>query len=95
MYHAHDIGLHEQNYNIINIRSINENSFSYFNCSLSFELWEDIFAEEVVNIIFNSFLYAFLRNLHSNFLLKRKTKTKKIITKDTGFVTPYIKHFVP
>jgi len=80
---------------IINIISIIENSLKYFNCSLSFELWEDIFAEKEVNVIFNSFLHTFLRNFHSNFPLIRKTKNKKIITKDTGWVTPYIKHFVP
>jgi hypothetical protein len=94
VYHVHDIGLYEQIYNIINIRSIIGNSFNYFNYSLSFELWEDIFAEKVVNI-FNSFLNTFLRNFHSNFPLIRKRKNKKIIKKDTGLVTPCIKHFAP
>jgi hypothetical protein len=94
VYHAHDTGLYEKIY-IINSPSINANSFNYFNYSLSFELWEDIFAEKVVNIIFNSFLITFLRNFHSNFPLIRKTKNKKSITKDTGWVTPSIKHFVP
>jgi hypothetical protein len=93
VYHVHDIGLYEQIYNI-NIRSINGNSFSYFNYSLSFELWEDIFAEKVVNI-FNSFLNIFLRNFLSNLPLIRKRKNKNIIKKDTGWVTPCIKHFVP
>jgi len=92
VYHAYDIGLYEQIYNIINIRSINENSFNYFHYSLNFELCEDIFVQKEVNILFNSFLNAFLRKFHSNFPLIRKTGNKKIITKDTGWVTPYIKH---
>jgi hypothetical protein len=79
-------------YNIINIRRINENLLNYFKYSLSFELWEGIFAEKEVNIIFNSFLNTFLRNFNSNFPLIRKTKNNKIIAKDTGWVTPYIKH---
>jgi len=47
--------IHKQMYSIINIRRINENSLNYFKYSLSFELWEDIFAEKEVNITFNSF----------------------------------------
>jgi hypothetical protein len=33
-----------------------------------------------------------LRNFHSNFPLIKKTKTNKIIAKDTGWVTPCIEH---
>jgi len=33
-----------------------------------------------------------LRNFHSNFPLIKKTKNNTIIAKDTGLVTPYIKH---
>jgi len=45
--------IHKHMYSIINIRRINENSLNYFKYSLSFELWEDIFREKEVNIIFN------------------------------------------
>jgi len=63
-----DIGLCEQIYNIINIRSIKENLLNDVKQGLGFELWEDIFAEKEVNIIFNSSVNTFLRNFHSNFL---------------------------
>ena len=65
---------------------------NYFKYSLSFELWEDIFAETEVNIIFNSLLNTFLKKFHSHFPLIRKTKNNKIIANDTGWVTTYIKH---
>ena len=51
----HDTGLYDQIYNIKNFRRINKNSLNDFICILNFELWEDIFAEKEVNIIFNSF----------------------------------------
>jgi hypothetical protein len=88
----HDIGLCEQICNILNIRSINENSLNDFKQGLSFELWEDIFAEKELNIIFNSFLNTFLSNFYSNFPLIRETKNNMIIAKDTRWVTPCIKH---
>ena len=64
----YDVGLYDQIYNTINIRRINENSLNEFKYILNFELWEDIFAEKEVNIIFNSSVNTFLRNFHSNFL---------------------------
>jgi hypothetical protein len=86
----HDIGLYEQTYNII--RRINENSLNDFKYNLSFELWEDIFAETEVNIILNYFLNTFLRTFNSNFPLIRKIKNKKANARDTGWITPYLKH---
>jgi hypothetical protein len=53
--------IHKQMYNIINIRRINENSLNDFKYSLSFEVWEDIFAEKEVNIRLNSLLTMILR----------------------------------
>jgi len=44
-------------------------------------------------IIFNNILNIFLRNIHSNFLLIKRTKNNKIIiTCDTGWVIPYFKN---
>jgi hypothetical protein len=51
--------IHKQMYNTINIRRINEDSFNDFKYSLIFEVWEDIFAEREVNVIFNSFLSTY------------------------------------
>ena len=64
------------------------NSLNDFKYSLKFQLWEDIFAEKEVNIIFNYFFNTFLRNFHSNFPLIKKTKNNKIIAKGTRWVTP-------
>ena len=43
-------------------------------------------------IIFSNILNTFLRNIHSNFPLIKKTENNKIITNDTGWVTPYFKN---
>jgi hypothetical protein len=42
-----------------------------FDIKLSYELWEDIFAEKNVNTAFNNFLNTYLRIFYSSFPLKK------------------------
>ena len=42
-------------------RRIDKSSITDFNTKLSYEVWEDIFAENDVNTIFNGFLNTYLR----------------------------------
>jgi hypothetical protein len=42
-------------------RKIDKCSLNDFNYRLSFEMWNDVFEENDVNIMFNSFLNIFLR----------------------------------
>jgi hypothetical protein len=52
-------------------RRINKSSITDFNTKLSYEVWEDIFAENDVNTIFNNFLNTYLRIFYSSFPLKK------------------------
>jgi len=52
-------------------RKIDKFSIVDFNTKLSYESWEDIFAENNVNTIFNNFLNTYLRRVYSSFPLKR------------------------
>jgi hypothetical protein len=52
-------------------RRIDRFSIIDFNTKLSYESWEDIFAENVVNTIFNNFLNMYLRIFYSSFPLKK------------------------
>jgi hypothetical protein len=52
-------------------RRIDKSSITDFNTKLSYEVWEDIFAENDVNTIFNNFLNTYLRIFYSSFPLKK------------------------
>ena len=52
-------------------RRIDKSSIIDFNTKLSYESWEDIFAENDVNTIFNTFLNTYLRIFYSSFPLKK------------------------
>jgi hypothetical protein len=58
-----------------------------FNTKLSYEVWEDIFADNDVNTIVNGFLNTYLRILYSSFPL-RKVHHKSCIK---AWLTPGIK----
>jgi len=46
-------------------RRIDKSSIIDFNTKLSYEVWEDIFAENDVNTIFNGFFNMYLRIFYS------------------------------
>jgi hypothetical protein len=52
-------------------RKIDKLSIMHFNIKLSYESWEDIFAEKNVNTAFNNFLNTYLRIFYSSFPLKK------------------------
>jgi hypothetical protein len=52
-------------------RKIDKFSINDFNSKLSYELWEDIFAEKNVDTTFNNFLNMYLRIFYSSFPLKK------------------------
>jgi hypothetical protein len=54
------------NYFYIN-HKIDKCSINDFNIKLSYELWEEVFKENDVNIIFNQFLHKYLKILCSSF----------------------------
>jgi urate oxidase len=56
-------------------------------CKLSYEVWEDIFAENDVNTIFNGFLNLYLRIFYSSFPI-RKVYYKSC---NKAWLTPVIK----
>jgi hypothetical protein len=58
------------NYFYVN-RKIDKYSINYFNIKLSYKSWKDIFSENNVNIIFNSFLDKYLKILYSSFCTKK------------------------
>ena len=64
------------------IRIINNNSIAKFQPQLSWEIWEDVFQKNYVNIKFNNFLTTYLRNYHSS--LKKDKKKNFNITKNNG-----------
>jgi hypothetical protein len=53
------------------IRDFNEHSINYFLIQLSMENWEDVFAGNNINIIFNKFLDTYLKIFNACF--KKKT----------------------
>jgi hypothetical protein len=62
---------------------INELTIMDFNIKLSYELWEDVFAEKNVDIAFNNFLNIYLRIFYSSFPLKKvyfKSENKAWLT---------------
>jgi hypothetical protein len=52
------------------IKKIDKFSIIDFNTKLSYETWEDIFAENNVNTIFNKLLNTYLRIFYFSFPLK-------------------------
>jgi len=84
-----------------NISELNRNTYFYFNLKtdkfsiidfntkLSYESWENIFAENNVNTIFNNFLNTYLRIFYSSFPLKKVHYTRKSCNK--AWLTPGIK----
>jgi hypothetical protein len=63
----------EQNCNTYFYFNLKTDKFSIidFNTKLSYESWENIFAENNVNTIFNNFLNTYLRIFYSSFPLKK------------------------
>ena len=52
-------------------RLINDSIISEFQLNLSYESWEEIFTEETLDSIFNSFLNTYLRIFYHSFPLKK------------------------
>jgi hypothetical protein len=63
----HDITIFSHTKRSRIIRKIDESSLLNFNLSLSTEQWEEIFDENEVNIMFNTFLNIFLRYFCNSF----------------------------
>jgi hypothetical protein len=61
-----------QRKNSITVRDINDQNIREFQLQLSYENWEDIFAEEDANVSFNKFLNTYLRIFQSCFTKKHK-----------------------
>jgi hypothetical protein len=63
----------EQNYNAYFYINWKMDKFSIidFNTKLSYESWEEIFAENNINTIFNDFLNMYLRIFYSSFAFKK------------------------
>jgi len=59
-------------------RLINEFTISEFKLNLSYESWDEIFTENNVDLIFNSFLNTYLRTFHHSFPLKKHITIKII-----------------
>jgi hypothetical protein len=59
------------------IRNINDHTINDFLTKLSYETWDTIFSTDDVNIMFNSFLDAYLKMFYSSFPLKRVHINKK------------------
>ena len=68
-------------------RKIDTFSIVNFNTKLSYESWEEIFAENDVNTIFNNFLNMF-KDFYSSFLSKKKIHYKSC---NKAWLTPGIK----
>ena len=56
-------------------RVINESSLLDFQINLSYELWDDIFVDSDVDIMFNNFLNTYLRILNSCFRITKSQST--------------------
>jgi hypothetical protein len=52
-------------------REINDATIADFNNKLSYESWEDVFAEKDINTAFNIFLNIYLTIFHSSFPVKK------------------------
>jgi hypothetical protein len=65
------------------IRNINDHTINDFLTKLSCETWDTVFSTDDVNIMFNSFLYIYLKMFYSSFELKRVSINKNI---KTGFL---------
>jgi hypothetical protein len=66
-------------------RKFDKHSLLNFNYSLSFELWKEVFDENKVNIVFNTFLNIFIRYFYNSFpksFTRPHTNTKTWITSD-------------
>jgi hypothetical protein len=63
--------------NICTIRIINDDTISKFKLELSCEIWEEVFADNDVDTIFNNFLTTYLRAFYQCFPLKKFNKTNK------------------
>jgi hypothetical protein len=69
-------------------RKTDKCSLNDFNYRLSFEMWNDVFEENDVNIMFNSFLNIFLRLFNTSFL---KSIIKPHITKKNLLISSSVK----
>jgi hypothetical protein len=62
-------------------RKFDKGSLADFNYKLSSEIWNDVFEENDVNVMFNSFLNIFLRHFYASFpkaYIKSFTPIKKL-----------------
>jgi hypothetical protein len=69
-------------------RKIDKCSLTDFNYRLSFEMWKEVFDENDINIMFNSFLNIFLRLFNTSF---PKSTAKPHITKKKLWISSNIK----
>ena len=67
----HDIEIQNLKAHHYTKRLINEFTISEFKLNLSYESWDEIFTEENVDSVFNSFLNTYLRIFHHSFPLKK------------------------
>jgi exonuclease III len=79
------------NDNIIYTRNINEHSIREFKYLLSWELWEEVFNTNDVNIMFNSFLNTYLQCLSSSFTRKKINTSFQKTQVPKGWITKGIK----
>jgi hypothetical protein len=56
-------------------RKINRQLLNKFQLNLSYELWEDVFSNDDINITFNKFLNTFLIHFYASFPKKRMKPT--------------------
>ncbi|GFG36914.1 hypothetical protein Cfor_12463 [Coptotermes formosanus] len=75
--YINNLNLQTQNSCTQSIRKFSKTSMNEFMIQLSYETWDNIFIDQDVDTIFNSFLNTYLRIFYSNFPKKQvKAKTK-------------------
>jgi hypothetical protein len=63
--------------NVCTVRIINGDTILKFKLQLSYEVWEEVFADNYVDAVFNNFLTTHLRAFYHCFLLKKFNKMKQ------------------
>ena len=83
-----DINLKIQNSKPRFIRNIDKYGISDFKFKLSYETWDNVFENNDVNSLYNSFLNTYLRVFYSSFPLRNLiTKTNSNVWITTGIRT--------
>jgi hypothetical protein len=59
------------------IRKFSKSSTNEFVIQLSYETWNDVFTDQDIDTVFNSFVNTYVRTFYSNFPTKKKKKKKK------------------